>query len=164
MLTRILHRTFTLTCITLLPFLSNPSQKLLKYKYIIRAQSCAPLKVLSTRDFFALAVGRRKTTLFTKIPYLSKNTRTYTLHSLYRISHASFKYVIYLGSPYEKYISRKKRLNFDTATTKPQLSNILHRKQMHYFAQNLSDSLQIKTFLQNMIPLLLQLMLQKTFL
>ena len=118
MLTRILHRTFTLTCITLLPFLSNPSQKLLKYKYIIRAQSSAPLKVLSTRDFFALAVGRRKTTLFTKIPYLSKNTRTYTLHSLYRISHASFKYVIYLGSPYNKIHFHVKKIEFRHSNNK----------------------------------------------
>lgn len=57
------------------------------------------------------------------------------LHSLYRISHASFKYVIYLGSPYEKYISRKKdwistqqqqSLNYPTYYTENKCT-ILHK-------------------------------------
>ena len=40
------------------------------------------------------------------------------LHSLYRISHASFKYVIYLGSPYNKIHFHVKKIEFRHSNNK----------------------------------------------
>ena len=112
------------------------------------------------QETFLLWLWTKRNNSFYKDSYLSKNTRTYSMHSLYRISHASFKYVIYLGSAYKKkYISRKKdwiptqqqqRLNYPTTTMK---TNAVFCK----ICQIPFKSKFFTTFLQNMIPLLLRL-------
>ena len=71
-----------------------------------------PQKFYQQETFLLWLLDEEKQLFLQRFLTFQKILELTDLHSLYRISHASFKYVIYLGSPYNKIHFHVKKIEF----------------------------------------------------